>query len=446
LSKAYYGDKISKNITETPEGYLVCANVKIGRVGWMDYMGQELPSGCNEPLGGKCQVYRSREELFSPETIASFENMPVTNTHPTSNLDINTATMAKRGHVQNVRPEGDFLVADLFIDDAGLISEILNNLKREVSCGYDCLWPPYGNKNDGRYEQKEIRGNHVAIVQSGRAGPRVAIQDSKKEQGGNRMAKSITHSLLAAIGLKQWAMDAEPEEVEKAMDEIKKSGKDEPDKKEVKDEEMIEKKSAKDEEESAGQQEKEDARYKELEEKFKALEEKFNAKDKTGKDKKANDAKSIMDSITKAFDKSAKDNDDDKEEAKDTEFEKAKDDDDEDEDDKKESKDDDVDYPTEEAGGAADSTIRKFVHDMSPIIMSHQSEAVRLQGAKALQRFVSGGSTTSNAYGAIASKANTNRMSAMDRSNETRQQSAQERSMAACKALSNSGEHLRGGK
>jgi hypothetical protein len=401
----------------------------------MDYLGQELPSACREPIGKRCQVYRSPEELFNPATMASFEGKPVTNTHPTANLDINTAAMAKRGHTQNIRRDGDFLLADLFVDDVGLISEVLNDLKREVSCGYDCLWVPYGDKSDGKYEQKEIIGNHVAIVKSGRAGPRVAIQDSKTEnQGGKKlMAKSITKAVLAAMGFKQWAMDADPEEIAKAMDEMKE------DKEPAKDEEpKEEKKPAKDADESKEEQGKEDARMKALEDKIAALEEKLSAKDKSAKDKKANDAKSIMDSIAKAFDEK-------KDEAQDEDLE---------DDEKKEAADEDADGKEENeemqddnkklSGSSADSAVRKFVHDMSPIIMAHPDEFIRLQGAKALRSFVTDNRASNNAYGKIVNQATKNRMSAMDTVNQN--QSAQERSIAACKALSASGEHLRGGK
>lgn len=198
---------------ETPEGYLICQNVPIGRTGWMDYLGEEI--GLEEYRGKVIKVYRSPEELFSPETIGSFEGKPVTNNHPSNNLDVSTVAMIKRGHAQNIRREGDFLLADLFIDDAGLISEIRENLKREVSCGYDCLWVPTA---EGQYEQRNIIGNHVAVVPSGRAGTRVAIQDKKPEGGQKRM--KMTQKMLAALGFKHYAKDAEPEEIANAMDAL----------------------------------------------------------------------------------------------------------------------------------------------------------------------------------------------------------------------------------
>ena len=213
----YYGSKISDNMTKTPEGYLICHNVPIGRTGWMDYLGEEI--GLQDKRGQRLKVNRRPDELFSKATIASFEGKPVTNNHPTQNIDLNTVGVLTRGHAENIRQDGDFLIADLYITDAGLIADIENG-KREVSCGYDCLWEPI---DDNQYEQKEIVGNHVAVVQNGRAGSRVAIKDSApkeniKTERSNKNMPKISTKILAAMGFKAFVQDAEPEEIAKAMD------------------------------------------------------------------------------------------------------------------------------------------------------------------------------------------------------------------------------------
>jgi hypothetical protein len=217
--KAYYGSRISTNMVRTPEGYLICKNVPIGRTGWMDYLGEEL--GLDNMRGKIIKVYRSPEELFSKATIASFEGKSVTNNHPSENLTLDTVGALERGHIENARQDGDFLIADLYMKDAGLINEVENNMKREVSCGYDCRWIPMDDSGT-RYEQKEIVGNHVAVVQNGRAGSRVAIKDSKPNNVGGKkiMAGKITKSILTAMGFKAYIQDAEPEDVAKAMDAL----------------------------------------------------------------------------------------------------------------------------------------------------------------------------------------------------------------------------------
>ena len=39
---AYYGDRISPHMTDTPEGYLICHDVPIARTGPQDYLAREL--------------------------------------------------------------------------------------------------------------------------------------------------------------------------------------------------------------------------------------------------------------------------------------------------------------------------------------------------------------------------------------------------------------------
>ena len=116
--------------------------------------------------------------------------------------------------MQNVRrgsgEDRDKLICDLVVYDAALIAKI-DAGKREISCGYECK---YIERDDGTYGQMDIIGNHVAVVEEGRAGHEVAIRDAKaKPEGGKQMAKkgSILHRMFAAF-----AKDAEPEEVREA--------------------------------------------------------------------------------------------------------------------------------------------------------------------------------------------------------------------------------------
>jgi hypothetical protein len=71
----FYASKISENMSETPEGYLLCVGVPIGRLGELEYAEGETPL---ETKDGRVTVTRDEAELFSPETIASFEGKPVT--------------------------------------------------------------------------------------------------------------------------------------------------------------------------------------------------------------------------------------------------------------------------------------------------------------------------------------------------------------------------------
>lgn len=203
---AYYGSQISPHLVDTPEGFLICKDVPIARTGPQDYLARELMlDGDPERV---VTVQRYPEDVFEEATLASFEGKPICDGHPPENVGPENYAAYTKGHVQNVRRDGDYIVADLYINDANLANEVRNNVKREVSCGYLCNYVPDG----AGYKQSRIRGNHVAVVPKGRAGSTVAIQDTapEAEKGRNCMNK-LVHGILTAFGAA--AKDAKPEEM-----------------------------------------------------------------------------------------------------------------------------------------------------------------------------------------------------------------------------------------
>lgn len=204
---AYYGTDISPNQTETVEGYLICRNVPIARTWQQEYLARELMlDGDPERV---VTVDRLPEDVFEAAALASFEGKPVTDGHPGENVGPENYSAYSRGHVQNVRRDGDYIVADLYINDAGLASEVRNGVKREVSCGYLCNYEPFGSG----YKQSHIRGNHVAVVPRGRAGREVAIKDAAQEaEKGRKHMSEFWKSVLTAFGMA--AKDASPEDLD----------------------------------------------------------------------------------------------------------------------------------------------------------------------------------------------------------------------------------------
>ena len=203
---AYYGDRISPHMTESPEGYLICHDVPIARTGPQEYLARELAlDGDPERL---INVDRRPEDVFEDATLASFEGKPVTDGHPSESVGPENYSAYQKGHVQNVRRKGDYIVADLYINDAGLADQVRNGVKREVSCGYLCDYVLDGTS----YRHTKIRGNHVAVVPRGRAGHEVAIQDAAAQAEKGNIMKDFRKRLLSLFG--QAAKDASPEELE----------------------------------------------------------------------------------------------------------------------------------------------------------------------------------------------------------------------------------------
>lgn len=209
----YYGTEISPNQTETVEGFLICRNVPIARTGPMEYTAGELQLAGDPDR--RVTVNRYEEDVFSPAALASFEGKSVTDGHPSEEVCPENYGAYEKGHAENIRREGDFMVADLYIKDPCLISDIKNGVKREVSCGYLCHYVPDG----AGYKQQKIRGNHIAIVHRGRAGSAVSIKDAspeEKQEGGRSSMGKFAKEVLKVFGMA--AKEATPEELDVMVD------------------------------------------------------------------------------------------------------------------------------------------------------------------------------------------------------------------------------------
>lgn len=175
MPSAYYGARLSNNLVELSNGCLLCKNVPIARTGVYKYLRSEVGMEGQ----GIVDVYRDPEEVFSQAAIASFEGKPFTDTHPNEDVTIDNWSQYSKGVVRDVRKGvGDqegYLVADILVTDPISSNEIVSNAKREISSGYDCDYVV----KDGKIYQTNIRGNHVALVQYGRAGSKVRINDEK---------------------------------------------------------------------------------------------------------------------------------------------------------------------------------------------------------------------------------------------------------------------------
>jgi len=196
-------EKISPLKEKTPEGYLLCRDVPISRVGSFEYSAAEvgLPN-----IGHAVRVWRPEEQIFNPETIASFEAKPVVIGHARFADPDNWREIAV-GTTQNVRrgegDKSDFLLADLLLTDRKAIEAVESGDLKEVSCGYDAdtQETPQG------IEQIGIVGNHVALVVSARC--------SGCKIGDGSMTKP---SLKAR--LRKWFRDGDEEAFNEELDKL----------------------------------------------------------------------------------------------------------------------------------------------------------------------------------------------------------------------------------
>lgn len=155
----------------------------ISKVGVYPYSGAQLV-GAPDP-GRVYQVLRPPEELGDPECIASFRLLPWIDNHKMlGSEDLDLMPAEKKG-VQGVIGEDVYFEAPYLRGNLKVFSQTLAGLieagKRELSAGYRCVydWTP-GIWEGQPYDcvQRKIRGNHLALVMSGRMGPDVAVLDA----------------------------------------------------------------------------------------------------------------------------------------------------------------------------------------------------------------------------------------------------------------------------
>ena len=125
---------------------------------------------------------RTDGEVFDADTLDSFRLAVVTDDHPSGFVTAATVRDVQIGSVgTDVRRDGEFVRATIQITDADAI-EAIRGGKKELSCGYtsrviqDQGVAPGGATYAAR--QTEIRGNHLAVVDRGRAGPSCRILDT----------------------------------------------------------------------------------------------------------------------------------------------------------------------------------------------------------------------------------------------------------------------------
>lgn len=166
----------------TRDGFMA-VRAKAARVGVYDYLGSEIDPENRHGLRdkGMVKVLRDEATVFDKAAAQSFIGKPVTDDHPTQAVTADNWRQHARGTVMGAIRDGDYLAFDLLLTDADAIAKV-DSGKRELSNGYAAslefgdFAAPDGTKCVAR--QTSIQGNHVALVDRGRAGPECRISDA----------------------------------------------------------------------------------------------------------------------------------------------------------------------------------------------------------------------------------------------------------------------------
>lgn len=146
------------------------------------YYGDEIPKWQEYGLDPQkiYYLYRPAEEL--KKAAPTFNGIPLAFEHHEMNAD----HMPKEYIIGNLGTDAEFkapyLVNSLVITDGEAIDAIERGEYKELSAAYLYTLVMEGGMHDGEHYDgymTDIAGNHVALVREGRAGPDVAVADSK---------------------------------------------------------------------------------------------------------------------------------------------------------------------------------------------------------------------------------------------------------------------------
>jgi uncharacterized protein len=159
------------------DGGYMRAMPRIARTGIQIYHGRE----CGRDDVEKVRVYRDQSVVFSPDAVKSYTHLPVTLEHPGVAVDASNWKKFAVGETgDEVLREGGTVRVPMMLRDAATIKAVKDG-KRQISVGYSCdlEWVDGITEDGQKYDavQKNIRGNHVAIVSTARGGPELKFGD-----------------------------------------------------------------------------------------------------------------------------------------------------------------------------------------------------------------------------------------------------------------------------
>lgn len=208
------------NAKRTPEGFLVVP-MTATRTGVLTYFRD----------GQTFKELRLPEEVFSPDSMKSLALKPITDGHPYAEpegrVDIKNVRRLQVGMVgENITSSDNrFLKATAIITDSEAIKKAEAG-KQQVSCGYDKeiefasgYWDGKEINQDGRGEkfdaiQRNIKYNHVALVNRGRAGEEVRLH---LDEDFNLIEEDEIMQVKITVDGKEVEVSADAAEIIKAL-------------------------------------------------------------------------------------------------------------------------------------------------------------------------------------------------------------------------------------
>ncbi len=199
--------------TVDENGFLHVGNSHITKAKVDPYHGNEVPGWQDKGLDPGKIYYGLRDPGELQKALTTWAGLPLHFRHHEDSAD-EPAKMTRVGNVgTDITWNAPYVDAPLTIWDQTAIDAINNGTCRELSCAYryDPDWTP-GTYEGRPYDfiMRNIRGNHVALVEEGRAGSDVLVADHqtvKDRQGGKPMADKKTMAKDSDPAIEQKKVD-----------------------------------------------------------------------------------------------------------------------------------------------------------------------------------------------------------------------------------------------
>ena len=182
----------------TPEGFLRVKG-RVARTGIQDYLAHELGIMDGDP-NRMVKVYRPAEEVFADASLASYAEKGVTDDHPSDLVTCDSFKLHSVGDcTDRATHDTEWVDVPMIVKHGDTIKKIVDG-KAELSAGYlaEYVYEPGVTADGAPYEfvQRNIRINHVAIVDAARAGSMARIFDAAPKQITQPKGETMTRKVV----------------------------------------------------------------------------------------------------------------------------------------------------------------------------------------------------------------------------------------------------------
>lgn len=212
-------DTFNIGATFTEEGFLKDTPI-ITRTGIFEYMNHD---------GSIRRELRPPEEVIKADSLASLKGKPIIITHAAGRVDCKNAKKHTVGTILSEgMPEGDTIKAEIIIHDRTALDSGL----KQLSCGYlvDLEMTP-GEWNGQKYDavQRNIRYNHLALVERARAGEMARLnldgdeiieREEEKKMAKIRLDNGLEYDVTPEVEVAFKGMQTKLDEKQTEIDKV----------------------------------------------------------------------------------------------------------------------------------------------------------------------------------------------------------------------------------